>query len=210
MVDCGGYSETLAADKAASYLLGQGISRIDGLIFTHFDADHAAGAEYLLHRISADMLYLPNCPDEDGTSQALRQHEHILVVQNLQISYGSTKISFIPSQTAISDNESGLCILFQRENCDILITGDQSVQGELKLLQQMVLPKLEVLIVGHHGSKYSTGEALLKATTPEMAIISVGADNIYGHPATEVLERLENYDCEILRTDQIGTVIYRG
>ena len=210
VVDCGGYSDTMAADKAASYLLGQGISRIDGLIFTHFDADHAAGAEYLLSRISADMLYLPNCPDEDGTSEALRQREHISVAQNLQICYGDTKISLIPSQTAISDNESGLCILFQQGNCDILITGDQSTQGELNLLQQVTLPKLEVLIVGHHGSKYSTGDALLKATMPEIAIISVGADNIYGHPATEVLERLEKYDCEILRTDQMGTVIYRG
>ena len=100
--------------------------------------------------------------------------------------------------------------MFQQGNCDILITGDQSTQGELNLLQQVTLPKLEVLIVGHHGSKYSTGDALLKATMPEIAIISVGADNIYGHPATEVLERLEKYDCEILRTDQMGTVIYRG
>ena len=76
-------------------------------------------------------------------------------------------------------------------------------------MRQISLPELEVLIVGHHGSRFSSSNALLELTTPEIAIISVGADNTYGHPAAETLERLRENGCEIYRTDQNGTVIFR-
>ena len=69
---------------------------------------------------------------------------------------------------------------------------------------------LEVLIVGHHGSRYSTGYALLEKTRPEIAIISVGEDNLYGHPTDETLQRLREAGCVVYRTDLHGTVIYRG
>ena len=68
---------------------------------------------------------------------------------------------------------------------------------------------MDVLIAGHHGSKYSTSEALLDAVRPEVVIISAGADNPYGHPAAQLLARLEIYGCRIYRTDQNGTIIYR-
>ena len=74
----------------------------------------------------------------------------------------------------------------------------------------MQLPDLEVLVVGHHGSKYSTCRELLIKTKPDTAIISVGRDNSYGHPAEDVLQRLHKYGCVIYRTDRDGTVIYRG
>jgi competence protein ComEC len=99
--------------------------------------------------------------------------------------------------------------LFQTENCDILITGDRSAAGERELMRQVDLPELEVLIVSHHGSKHSTGNALLQKTRPEVAIISVGIDNLYGHPAKETLNRLQESGCIVYRTDQHGTVVYR-
>ena len=81
-------------------------------------------------------------------------------------------------------NESSMCVLFQTENCDILITGDNSQEGELLLLERTQLPMLEVLVVGHHGSKYSTAPELLEQTKPAVAIISVGEHNSYGQPST--------------------------
>lgn len=77
-------------------------------------------------------------------------------------------------------------------------------------MRMIDLPKLEVLVVGHHGSKYSTGQSLLDKTQPQIAIISVGLDNRYGHPAQEVLEKLTEAGCEIYRTDRNGKIIYRG
>ena len=100
--------------------------------------------------------------------------------------------------------------MFQAENYDILITGDRSKAGERKLLQQIDLPMLELLIVGHHGSNESTSLELLHATCPKTAVISVGEDNRYGHPRQEVMERLAQFHCEIYRTDIDGTIILRG
>ena len=109
-----------------------------------------------------------------------------------------------------SDNESGLCVLFQMENCAILITGDRNAFAERMLLRNIEIPDLDVLVVGHHGSKYSTGKELLEATKPETAIISVGENNPYGHPAQETLDRLIEFGCKVYRTDLHGTIIYRG
>ena len=100
-----------------------------------------------------------------------------------------------------------MCVLFQRENYDILITGDNTMEGELHLLEHTALPDLEVLIVGHHGSRYSTAPELLAATTPEIAVISVDENNVYGHPTQEVLDRLTDAGCIIRRTDLDGTVV---
>ena len=212
LVDCGGDNETKAADKAASLLLSQGVSRLDGLILTHYDADHAAGAQYLLSRIPADRLFLPTSLDDAGFSRELAKYSGgsvQWVSDDLIIRYGNSQITLVPSQFGASDNESGLCVLFQTENCDILITGDRGLNGEMELMNHMALPELEVLIVGHHGSKYSTSESLLAATTPEYAIISVSEDNVYGHPAQEVLDRLAWAGCIVYRTDRDGTVTYR-
>lgn len=212
LVDCGGDSDAFAADKAAALLNSQGIHRLDGLIITHFDADHAAGAVLLLSRVDADVLYLPETVDPDGYGQMLYDYDKGVVCavsQDTVITFGQASITLYPSSMGQTDNESGLCILFQTQTCDILITGDRSRVGEWELLNHTALPELELLIVGHHGSKYSTSEELLAATTPQMAIISVSAYNSYGHPAQEVLDRLTAYDCEIFRTDRDGTVIFR-
>lgn len=212
LVDCGGDSETAAADRAAALLQSQGINRLDGLILTHYDRDHAAGAVLLLTRMDADVLYLPDVADVQGYGKALRCYDDGVtqtVTYQTEIRYGNTCITLYPSQTGKTDNESGLCVLFQTENCDILITGDRSADGELELLAQTQLPELELLIVGHHGSRDSTSEALLAQTRPETAIISVSKYNRYGHPTQEVLDRLSSYGCTIYRTDEDGTVIFR-
>ena len=99
--------------------------------------------------------------------------------------------------------------MFQAGDCDILITGDRSTEGELALLRSVQLPQLEILVAGHHGSQYSTGVLLLEATKPDIVLISVGEDNPYGHPSEEVLQRLALYGCEIYRTDQCGTIVIR-
>ena len=212
LVDCGGDSAQIAADEAMGLLFSQGISQLDGLILTHYDEDHAAGALLLLEQLGTDLLILPDCVDDEGVRNALQlmaDTTTICVSEIICITFEEAKITLIPSKKGQSDNESGLCVLFQTENCDILITGDRSDKGELELLESMQLPQLELLIVGHHGSKYATCRELLIKTKPQTAIISVGADNSYGHPAPEVLKRLEDIDCIVYRTDLDGTVIFR-
>lgn len=211
MVDCGGESDTEAADIAANALFSQGVYRLDGVILTHLDSDHSGGVSHLLERIPTDMIFLPRFDKTTEEVAFLEKAEEscLMVNEILYITFGDSKITIIPSKSGLSDNEAGLCILFQTENCDILITGDRSAAGERALMRDIDLPELEVLVVGHHGSRFSTGNALLELTTPEIAIISVGEDNTYGHPAAETLERLEENGCVIYRTDQHGTVTFR-
>ncbi len=209
LVDCGGDSAESAADTAAAYLLSQGISALDGMIITHFDADHVEGAQLLLTRINAGTLYLPATSQGDIPSGFLKENQFI-VTDKTVITAGTLSVTLIPGEEGESDNESGLSILFQTENCDILITGDMDSAGECALLEKLEIPDLEILIVGHHGSAYSTGQELLSATNPETAVISVGADNRYGHPAQTVLKRLTQCGCQIRRTDLEGTILIRG
>jgi len=77
------------------------------------------------------------------------------------------------------------------------------------LMKQCELPEVDLLIAGHHGSKYSTCLEFLYTVRPENVFISVGADNVFGHPAEEMLARLRSFDCNIYRTDQHGTIVYR-
>ncbi len=198
LVDCGGSYDDLAADAAAETLLSQGISRLDGLIVSHYDRDHYGGVDKLLTRVDADVLYLPEAGAEENT---------VAVSEIMTIRYKTSELTLVPGSGG-DDNDRCICVLFQAGNCAILITGDRSVSGERALLDEMELPPLDLLVVGHHGAATSTGDALLAATTPRCAVISVGA-NSYGHPSQQVIDRLTAYGCVVLRTDEDGTVIFR-
>ena len=210
LVDCGGSYEEDAADLAAERLLSMGIDCIDGLILTHYDTDHAGGVAYFLTRIRADALYFPKWEEDDLLGQQLGTMDGVcLVDRDMVLQYDTVKITLISSQRVNSNNESSLCVLFQTENCDILLTGDRGTTGELELMERLDIPKLEVLVAGHHGSKNSTSQALLDATQPQVVVISVGENNAYGHPAEELLQRLEELGCTVFRTDRDGTIIIR-
>ena len=213
MVDCGGDYDENAADKAAATLLSQGVTRLDGLILTHYDRDHVGGAAYLLSRIPANLLVLPEgsgAAEFEGDILSSFAGTMLRGDEDLSISWEDTSIRIFASFDTKTSNESSLCVLFHTEKCDILITGDRSTVGEAFLLRSAQLPQLDALIVGHHGSGKSTGEELLAATRPVTAVISVGEGNSYNHPAQEVLERLAKYGCIIRRTDLEGNIILRG
>ena len=212
LVDCGSDKADAAADTVANYLLSQGVTQLDGLILTHYDTDHAGSALQLLSSVPAVKIYMPDTQDANGLRSVIEsdyaeQVELISNTQKLNISGG--EITFYPSNSAVSDNESSMCVLFQRENCAILITGDRSSQGERMLLAEVDLPSVNVLVVGHHGSRNATSFELLHTIRPAIAVISVSDDNLYGHPHAEVLERLQMYGCSIFRTDQQGTITFR-
>ncbi len=212
LVDCGGDYDKGAANVTAETLLSQGISKLDGIILTHYDGDHAGGVPYLLTRIEAENLFLPYAKDENGVGERLHSISDGTVhsvCEDIKISYDSVEITIFAPISYNSGNESSMCVLFQTKNCDILITGDRGVKTEQLLLSRYDLPKLELLVAGHHGSKNSTSTQLLEKTQPEYVVISVGEDNYYGHPAQETIDRLLRFGCKILRTDQCGTVIFR-
>ena len=110
-------------------------------------------------------------------------------------------------QSIITSDDGTFTI--EGEKCAILVTGDRGRLGEMVLLHEALLPDVDLLIAGHHGSKNSTSEELLSTVSPEIVYISVGENNNYGHPAPSLLDRLMEFGCEIFRTDQDGTLIFR-
>lgn len=211
LIDCGGDNDKTTADTVAEALLSQGISRLDGIILTHADRDHAGAVKYLLSRVQTDVLFLSVTTDA-ATSAELASAvggEVVWVEENMLLTLGEAELTIFGPTFAAESNENSLCVLFESENCDILVTGDRGSMGEMLLMRETELPQVDLLIVGHHGSKYSTSEEFLAQVQPEVAIISVGEDNPYGHPAQEVLERLEESGCRIYRTDENGTIIFR-
>ena len=113
----------------------------------------------------------------------------------------------IPAGVANVANEEGLSVLCTAGAFDLLITGDMAASTERELIAAYGLPDIEVLFVGHHGSKFSTSEELLEAVTPEAGVISVGTRNTFGHPAREAMERMAFAGMTLYRTDEQGDII---
>ena len=212
LVDCGGETDKQAADTVAQHLRSRSVTRLDAVIVTHYDKDHVGGIPLLLSEIPADTLYLPDVPDESGLRKTLSStHNNVQWVTAYgQIKTEKMKLTMITGEHETNDNERSMCVLFQTENCDILITGDRSEAGEKALLESARLPQVDILVAGHHGSASATGLELLNAVRPKIAVISVAKNNHFGHPSDTVLYRLGLFKCRIYRTDTDGTVVFRG
>lgn len=206
MVDCGGDYDDDAADVAAEYLLSKGVYELEGIILTHYDADHTGGVFPLLSRIHVKNIYIPEIEPDNTVRKALvdAYPDKISIISGTR-KIADEQITLFCGENRSSGNESGICVLFQPDNCDILILGDRGRAGELSLLQQTKLPQIDILVLGHHGAAGSTSWELLRQTRPTVAVISVGK-NSFGHPADETLNRLAQIDCDVLRTDQDGTI----
>ena len=213
LVDCGSSNSYVdAGSVAADALQSAGIRRLSAVIVTHYHADHTNGLTEVLTRLPVDTLYLPDIEDEYGVRDrlvSLAAHQGadvVFVTEPTRIALGEAVLTVYPPLLTTGDlNEQGLTALATAGDFDLLITGDMAGQTEQLLAQTYLLPDVEVLVVSHHGSRYSSDESFLRAITPDNAVISVG-DNRYGHPAEETLRRLQAVGATVWRTDQQGSI----
>jgi competence protein ComEC len=212
LVDCGsGNSWLRAGETAAWQLKSMGCRRLDYILLTHYDSDHVNGLTGLLARLDAGVLLLPDYEDDAGQrtgvlDAAEKNGVPVSFVTELEtLSLGQAEITVFPPLGTEEDNDKGLAVLASLEENDLLITGDMSASVERKLLESYDLPDIEVLVAGHHGSKYSTSKELLQALKPETVCVSSGS-NRYGHPAEETLKRIAREGGSICRTDLQGNI----
>jgi len=210
LFDCGGSKAQNAGDIVAERLADENIREIDKLVLSHYDEDHVNGLPRLLERMRVAEAYVP--PEEN-----LKDYETVRLLESFgaKVHYISDHEK-IPGDVAL-DIYRETDILFENQmlmtlvrfgDFEMLVTGDADISEEIYLLFTEDIPDLDLLIVGHHGSKNSTSERFLRDTKPEFAFISVGTNNFYGHPSQEALERLKDAHAKVYRTDLNGELTF--
>lgn len=199
-------------------VMAPGDTTIELMLLTHPDADHITGMVEAVKRYEVKQLVttalLPTKPLHAELWQLIdaQQIEHLVVATGDHITLGSAEYIDI-LYPAIGDplatletNDTSIIAEYHYLDTSVLLTGDAGEYVEEQLVSRKLLHDVDILKVGHHGSKTSSSQALLEAVTPEMCVIEVGKDNHYGHPTAEVMNRLGQY-CQVRRTDQEGSII---
>ena len=203
------------------YLWYCGIRHVDAIFLTHCHEDHAAGTGGILHQMPVDAVYTAG----EGVSAYARSMGlgdndpnlakfHVAYQgQTFHIDGVTIEVLFAPpvpaGAGASTGNEASNVYRITYGNASFLITGDLVKEQEEKLLEEGIDPRADVLKVGHHGSDTSTSEAFLQAVRPKWAMISVGADNTFGHPKPDIVKRLKEAGAGIYRTDEDGATVFR-
>jgi len=194
---------------------------IDLLILTHPDADHLNGLIEVLKRYSVGQIIETGIADSSanyGIWHNLIKEKNIPMImacagQEIKIGEGFLLKILFPSQNLAGQsfkntNSSSIIARLLYGKNSFLFTGDAEEPTEAYLIGSGAIVDSDILDVGHHGSKNSTSQEFLDAVSPEAAVIQVGANNRYGHPAQEALERLNGV--KIYRTDLCGDIDVLG
>lgn len=176
---------------------------IELIILTHPDYDHLAGLNYVLERYKTGLILETNALCETKTCEKWQSFD-----KPRKIAQAGQQIKLSPSWLIdiLSVRESIVAKMLYQDK-SFLFTGDAGFATEKELISKNFNLKSNILKAAHHGSKNATSQEFLQEVSPEIAIISVGKNNQYKHPALETLERLK--DIKILRTDEIGDIIIK-
>lgn len=197
-------------------LKGEGIRKIDKLIFTHGDYDHLGGAYEVLQLFPVKNLLIGNKlnfgkVEQERIALAMKKGTNIQKVSE-GFSWKVEDFTFqvlSPIKGYVGEENHGSIVIKAKIGDKIwMFTGDLDESGEKSIISKYDNVRSDVLKVGHHGSDTSTSDVFVRAVAPKFAIISVGANNRYGHPKKEVLDRLQKEKIIILRTDRDGAIFY--
>lgn len=194
------------------YLYSRGIHKLDYLILTHGDLDHMKEASTLLADFSVDHIVMNsgkcNALEEELMQQAHSKFIPVTFLSKGKIEIGNQSFYFLNDKNSKNENEDSLIVYTKLGQLNILLMGDAGEETEKKLLEQYHIPQIDLLKVGHHGSKGSTSFHFLKQIQPRYALVSAGVNNRFGHPHQEVLNRLEEVGSYVYATNQYGMITF--
>ena len=183
-----------------------GIRKIDYLVLTHGDFDHMGEALKLIKQYRVEDIYLNQGNFNLLEKKVIKKYRHVYQIREKEeIVLGNINIVQINKEFS-DENDSSSILLMYYKNKKILLTGDASKKSEEYILNKYNIGKIDVLKIGHHGSKTSTSDELLKELRPSLAIISCGKNNRFNHPHKETIDKLKEYRIKYLRTDISGTI----
>lgn len=213
LIDTGGridsnYKFTL--NRTIPYLNSIGINHIDYLILTHGDYDHMGEAINLINNFKVEKVIFNCGPYNDLENELIKlldkkKIKYYTCIKELNID--KNKLFFLQTKEYDNENDSSNVIYTELGEYKFMFMGDASSITEKDILNKYNLPDINVLKVGHHGSKTSSSKVFINEINPKYSIISVGKNNRYGHPNKEVLNNLEK--SKIFRTDLDGSIMFK-
>lgn len=194
--------------QVMDYLNYLGIDHLDYVIATHPDSDHIGGLDTVLEKISCDSVLMPDVKKDIVTYESVvdvienQQIERILPKPGEEYTLGTAVFTILaPNGSYDSANDNSIAIRLVHGGNSFLFTGDAESQSEADMLKSGRLLTSDVYKVAHHGSSGANSELFL------LAVISCGENNDYGHPHSEVLNRLRLMGTKVYRTDEQGTIV---
>ncbi|MGE7601153.1 DNA internalization-related competence protein ComEC/Rec2 [Peribacillus sp. NPDC097675] len=205
-----------AEDTIIPLLKSKGIHHLDKLILTHADADHMGSAKELIEHFKVEELIIggwsvDQYQDKDFISVARDKG----ISMNMVKRGDSWKVDgaafhvLNPYKKEENTNEASIVLYAEIGGFSWLFTGDMGESGEKELIDTYPQLRVDILKVGHHGSKTSSSIPFLEQLHPKAAIISVGKENRYGHPHDQVMETMEENKVNVFRTDEDGAIIFK-
>lgn len=224
LIQSNGYTALLdtgpeeSANDLTAALYGSNVDKIDVLILSHLHSDHTGGVSGVFDSFKVENVILPELSTySEGIYSAQLAINQVTgagggvysAVQGMNFLLGDFEITVLASYGTMADeNNRSLIIMAELDGKKFLFTGDAERKTERKLIEEKINLDCDVLKVGHHGSNTSSCQDFIKATTPELAAISVGKGNMYGHPHSEPLKALESVNAQIFRTDKVGDITF--
>lgn len=207
---------SIASDVTVPYLKSLGITELDALFLTHGDFDHIGETQSLIDEIKIKELIIPEDFVRGEFEQQTLSYAMSKMIDIKTVKAGDqlwfndfTFYVVAPSTRTASKNDDSLVLWFEVGGLKWLLTGDGEMDGEARIINLYPSLRADVLKLGHHGSKTSSSENFLEQIQPSIAVVSVGHNNRYQHPHTEVLERMSIHQIPLFRTDTDGAIMYQ-
>nr|WP_289628180.1 DNA internalization-related competence protein ComEC/Rec2 [Listeria ilorinensis] len=205
----------IGKDILVPTLKAAGISELDKVFLTHSDADHIGAYQDLIKEINIDTIYKTRGAESKKLmAEALAASPTVKIVdviQGMEFQMAGQYFQVLAPKEEVGEggNDDSIVLYAELDQKRWLFTGDLEAAGEKGLLEQGMIQDVDIMKVGHHGSKTSTTNTWLQATNPEIAVISCGFENRFGHPHQETLQALEKNHTMIYRTDEQGAIQYQ-
>ncbi len=210
MIDTGGDANYEVSDNYVSLLKYLGIKRLDYLILSHGDFDHCGETIKLLDSIKINNVVFNSDSIDELEEQIIIElkKKKVNYFNNVSaLNLNNLKLEFLNGNLYDNENDNSNIVHFKMDSYSFLYMGDASKERERDLLKNYSLDTVDVLKVGHHGSKTSSSKDFVGRINPQYSIISVGRKNRYGHPNKETLNNLR--ESKIYRTDLDGSITFK-
>ena len=211
LIDTGGlFDNYYPIENIINFLKSIGITKINYLIVPHGDYDHMGYSSYLINNYKVKNVIFNKGTFNDLELELIDilNKKNITYYQSLEyLNINNSKLYFLNKEIYNNENDNSSVLYLKLSNYKFIFMGDASIDVENKLIKTYSLNNIDVLKVGHHGSKTSSSKDFINYINPKYSIISVGKNNLFGHPNKEVLKILEQ--SEIFRTDINGSIEFK-